>query len=307
MFVIIHHCSMPFLIVLGSEWVLDLYCIIMPFTMAAFTMISGFFFKEKPIKERINTYLVPLIIFSIVNLVLQHLSLVPYIRDRSSSQLGYAMWYLYVLFIYTILTQILVKKVSVKAILATTVVITLLICNLKIFSVNNVQFSRLVSHYPFFLMGILMREHNWLSLRKYSITKYVSFFIFVSVLLLNLYLCKLIGTGHFLPAFTTPVPYYVELYGLIICSLTGFCVLLFAPNTDCFITKLGRRTMTPYVLHMCLVFPICWNIGLPALWTKFGIVLYMMIVPSLCLFLYSEFATKKLNQFLDLFRIKSKI
>ena len=287
MFVIIHHCSMPYLILNGSEWVKDLYCIIMPFTMSTFTMISGYFHKEKPIMDRINSYLIPCLLFSILNICLQRFSLVSYIYDMPFYRFGYAMWYLYVLFVYNIITQILMKKISVAILLCCSIILALSICSIPTFKAEYLQFSRLVSHYPFFLIGIILHKKQWLKIREHKHIRWLALFIFVVFLLGNLMLCKYTGQLHFTPAFDHPVSPSIELYGLILCSILSICLLLFVPNKEYTITRWGGQTLTPYVLHMSLILPICWTFGISYMNMWYGMVIYMVITPVLCLLLFN--------------------
>lgn len=238
-FVIIHHCSMPYLILNGSEWVKDLYCIIMPFTMSTFTMISGYFHKDKPIKNRINSWLTPCVLFSILYICLQKLSPVPYIHNSPIYRFGYTMWYLYVLFVYNIITQILMKKISVAILFCCSIILALSICSIPFFRAEYLQFSRLVSHYPFFLIGIILQKKQWLKIRAHKYIRWWALFIFVVFLLGNFVLCKHTGQLHFTPAFDRPVSPLVELYGIILCSALSICLLIFVPNKEYTTTKWG--------------------------------------------------------------------
>lgn len=307
MFVIIHHCSMPFLVVDGAGWVNDLYCIIMPFTMASFTMISGYFFKEKPILDRVNTYLIPCMIFSILNITLQRLVSVPFIHDRPITQLGYAMWYLWVLFFYSLMTQFAIRKISTKKLIVLSVLIALLTCELGFFKSENFQISRLISHYPFFLLGLLIKEKNWIKLRNKKSIRLLSFFIFFVLLFSNYALCKYTGRMHWTPAFDHSVPFYIELYGLIVCATLSVCLLFFIPNKKCIISRWGGETIAPYVLHMSIVFPVCWIWGLLFIKEWYGLVLYMFVVPSLCLFLFTSPVVNFINLLFNFVRLQKFI
>ena len=302
LFVIIHHCSLPYLTMMNSEWTKDLYCI-MPYRMSLFTMISGYFFRERTFVHRINTYLIPCIVFSIIYLCMQHISPISLIHNRPISQLGYAMWYLYVLFFYNIFTQLL-KKVPILILLCGAIALALLTCKEDFFWEYNLQISKLISNYPFFLLGILLSEKKLLRFREYKIVRYFAFFLLISCLVCNYCLYKYIGLDCFIPAFAHPISRSRELYGILMCSIMSLCVLLFFPNKQYFITPYGRNTFAPYVLHMCFVYPICWTLCIPYMNTWYGIIINMVVTPLLCLILFLPKVNEGLNKLLDYIRIR---
>lgn len=302
LFVIIHHCSIPYLILSDSEWPRYFYCI-MPFRMSLFTMISGYFFREKPFVHRINTFLVPCVIFSIIYLCMQHISPIPYIYDRPISQLGYAMWYLYVLFFYNVITQFFFK-IPVSILLCGSIILALLTCKLNFFWEYNFQISRLISNYPFFLFGILIQEKQLLRFRENKKVRYSAFFCLLFCIVCNFFFCKYYNLNYFIPAFSSPISYKGELYGILMCSIMSFCVLLFFPNKQYAITPYGRNTFAPYVLHMCLVYPICWRFCIPYMNTWYGYMINMVVTPLLCILFFHPKVNEVLNNLLGYIHIK---
>ena len=304
LFVIIQHCSTPYLTLMDSEWTKDFYCI-MPYRMSLFTMISGYFFRERTLAHRINTYLIPCIVFSTIYLCMQRMSPIPFIHDRPISQLGSAMWYLYVLFFYNIFTQML-KKIPTLILLCGSIVLALLICKQDFFWEYNFQISKLISNYPFFLLGILICEKQLLRFRENKKVRYLAFFLFLFCIVGNYLLCKFAGLGCFISAFSSPISRNGELYGILMCSIMSFCVLLFFPNKHYAITPYGRNTFAPYVLHMCLVYPICWTLCIPYMNTWYGLIINMVVTPLLCLLLFHPKVNEVLNKLLGYIHIKSK-
>lgn len=304
MFVIIHHCSMPYLILCVEEWVSELYTIIMPFTMSLFTLISGYFYKEKAYVDRINTYLIPFIVFGVLNLCLQFLSPVSYIHNRPIFQLGYAMWYLWVLFFYTIVTQIVIKKVPVLLLFVGSLILAILCCRLDFFKAEYFQISRLISHYPFFLFGILIREKQMLRWRENTMVRRFAFMVFLVFLIGNFFLSKYGIVSHFIPAFDHSIGRMYEFYGLLVCTIMSFCILLFIPNKEYAITKFGRNTFAAYVLHMSIIFPICWIYGIPYMNTWYGWIIYMVVTPLLCILLFTTPVTNFVRNLLNFIAIK---
>ena len=49
LFVVIHHASIPYVVIKGQHWTEVLYMVIMPYTMSSFTIISGYWFKPRPL------------------------------------------------------------------------------------------------------------------------------------------------------------------------------------------------------------------------------------------------------------------
>lgn len=108
-FVIFHHCTVPYFVKDGINWqssyIFDnIYIWTMTFTMPLFIVISGYFYKKHGIKHNLRKYLYPCVLISVVNLTIAKLSPAPFMSDRPLSYLGYAMWFLWVLFIYSIIT-----------------------------------------------------------------------------------------------------------------------------------------------------------------------------------------------------------
>ena len=84
----------------------------------------------------------------------------------------------------------------------------------------------------------------------------------------------------------------------IVMSLSLIAIM---PNKKLWFTQLGTRTMNVYLLHMAIVFPICWYFLKPYMHYWWGYVLYIVVVPlfvSVCLF--SEFIDKRMQVLLTL-------
>lgn len=53
----------------GERWIQFLWVFIMTFTMPAFMMVSGFWYKPRSFKYSCKSYLYPCVIFSIINFI----------------------------------------------------------------------------------------------------------------------------------------------------------------------------------------------------------------------------------------------
>ena len=300
--VILHHCSLPFLILNGDRWVSVLYTMIMPCTMSLFTMISGFFFKERKTEDVVSSYLIPCILFSIVYIIWARFSPVSYMHDNPVSRLGYAMWYLWVLFFYNLITPYLLAKYKIEFIIAASIVSAFFLCQCPGIEANDFHSSRFFSHYPFFLIGLFLNKSGYLIKgRNDKRVRYGAFLVFFSLWLFNIFFCYKHPNYTFIPAFDVPLPAFKVFYGLFMCIALSVCALLIVPNKRRWYSSMGARTKTPYLLHMSIVFPICWVFGIPLVNSSYGIAIFMIITPVLCLWLFSEKADCILNKVLSFF------
>lgn len=123
--------------------------------------------------------------------------------------------------------------------------------------------------------------------------KLISGIVFIMAILSYLILC------YFRPGFCYGTG-FMHVHGL---SITGFvskwlnfalCVALsisiiaLMPNRKLPFSKYGSRTMTVYMLHMSIVFPLCWVLLRPVMFEWYGYVLYIVGVPFVCAFLFNE-------------------
>lgn len=129
--------------------------------MPLFTVISGYWFKQRSIKELCGKYLYPMLMFSAVNFVVGYFFNPSY--HGGIHLMGYAMWYLWALFVFANITPWLVRRVGLKYLLAFSFVAVVLYtfiplhgCCLSL--VNELQINRIIGFYPFFLLGILLKN-----------------------------------------------------------------------------------------------------------------------------------------------------
>ena len=79
-----------------------LWAIVISWLMPMFTIISGFFFKEKTICKYADKYIYPLLLFSSINFIVGYFFYTSYLEGIHI--VGYAMWYLWALFIFAVVT-----------------------------------------------------------------------------------------------------------------------------------------------------------------------------------------------------------
>ena len=97
----------------GDYWIQFLWIPIMTFTMPTFMMISGYWYKERTFTYSIVHYLYPCILFSIVNYLIGSLAgAYPTLLEMANNiplKSGWAMWYIWALFLYAIITPLLLR------------------------------------------------------------------------------------------------------------------------------------------------------------------------------------------------------
>lgn len=102
MLVVVTH-SVNIYQLLGERWIQFLWVFIMTFTMPAFMIISGFWFKKRSFLFAVKRYLYPCILFSCLNNVIGYIS-GAYPNGIPITKAGWSMWFLWALFCYSIIT-----------------------------------------------------------------------------------------------------------------------------------------------------------------------------------------------------------
>lgn len=136
-----------------------IWAICISWLMPLFTMISGYLFKARSVKELCKRYLYPMILFSAINFLFGYFFYPAY--KTGFHWIGYAMWYLWALFIMAIITPPL-RKLNYK-IAAVLIAVALIYQLLPLPSIVNyaaqtLQLNRIVGFYPFFVIGHLLRR-----------------------------------------------------------------------------------------------------------------------------------------------------
>lgn len=94
---------------------------------------------------------------------------------------------------------------------------------------------------------------------------------------------------------------FISKWGNFILTLVmSVCVILLMPNKQYSITRYGARTMNVYMLHMSIVFPLSWYCLRPIMDEWYGFVLYIIAVPTLCTFLFSQEVDRFMKSILSL-------
>lgn len=135
----------------GERWIQFLWVFIMTFTMPLFTMISGYWYKEKSMKQICILYLFPCVVFSIVNYCIGGIS-GAYPKGISFKS-GWAMWYLWALFLYQLSTPFFLKHISLNRLMLLSFMVSI-IAGFKFVTNDILDVQRVIGFYPFYLVGI---------------------------------------------------------------------------------------------------------------------------------------------------------
>ncbi len=175
-------------------------------------------------------------------------------------------------------------------------VITLLIVFLlgfKFISNNILDAQRVVNFYPFFLLGIIMKDkadaiYNE-KIRKRIIWPVLFIILTVVYIVLDYYhygFCY--GTGFMSSHGLSLLGFISRWLNYLLTVGMPISVIMMMPNRLTGITKYGGRRMNVYLLHMVIIFPVCWLFMRPIMHEWYGYCLYIFVVPAFCALLFSK-------------------
>ena len=167
---------------------------------------------------------------------------------------------------------------------------------------QTLQLNRIVGYYPFFVLGILLRKdmvklENIVSCKTFP-------FALLAVLLVYAFICwRVPGLAYksgFYLAFSSGLSATIQTAGsYVVISLICVLLLLSVPKEQKWYSKYGARTMNVYVLHMIVVFPICYGIfahltsGIPFR------LLNSLLAVGICLMFFSDSVNKIMQALLS--------
>lgn len=205
---------------------------------------------------------------------------------------AYAMYYLLALSVWYVVTPYILSKLKLERLLVGSVIVTLLFGVLPYTHLFN--FSRIVCFYPFFIAGVWLKEHYNEQLYNINRSKRIlaigSFSALCGIYLVAnvLHPGIVYGTG-FVSGFGLSISgMLIRIFTIMMCMAMCLSLIIAVPNKEYWFTKYGSRTMNVYLLHMLIVFPICWYFTAPIHDTWYGIAINAIGVPLLCTTLFSE-------------------
>lgn len=173
------------------------------------------------------------------------------------------MWYNWALFGYNVVTPYLKNKFGTSLLLILSFVLSFFL-GFKFISNNYLDAQRVVNFYPFYLIGIWLKENKATYISQSSkSTRRCWRFLFFSLMVLYLFSVYCFPGCCYETGFMNS--HGLSIFGLIARWLTyainillsiGFIMIM--PNRKIWFTRFGTRTMNVYMLHMSLIFPLCW-------------------------------------------------
>lgn len=154
---------------------------------------------------------------------------------------------------------------------------------------NKFQINRLFGFYPFYLLGIMLNNKDLLVTKKRILWQ----FILGSSMALYISVCYIIkGFAYKSGFYLAPSSSLMTVVQFLISYtfIMTICVSLIKsiPNTENVISKYGGRTLNVYLLHMMVVFPLCYGIFSHLDYNPINVVLNSLLACLLCLFFFTE-------------------
>lgn len=257
-----------------------------------FTLISGYLYKQRNLKELLSKYIYPMLLFSAVNFAIGYLFYDKY--HEGINIIGYAMWYLWALFWFQIITPPILRIFNVKVLLVISFVAAVIYSLLPISGMpamlaNKLQINRLVGFYPFYLLGILLKTNGLLATKKMNSWRLTG----LIVMALYLGCCYLVGgfaykSGFYLSTSSSIMTIAQFLASYVFIMSICVCLIKAIPNTANQISQYGGRTLNVYLLHMVVVFPLCYGVFKQLDYSLLSVVLNSFLACLLCLLFFTK-------------------
>ena len=263
-----------FLVVLGhlirdfgydTELGNSLYKIIFSFHMPAFLFVSGYFAKYNP--KRFFAKMIPLyVVFQCLHYLLDLVVILLHGGNISSIHFQmftprFTLWYLMALMAYQLLIPVIdTSDGRHRALIFTAAVAAGLLMGLNPDSHNFMAMSRIVTFFPFFLLGYYEKDAQWIrNLRERCHRRMgvVSVFLTAALIIGFCVLHNTISSGWFLATksygdhgFT----WYIRLavYGIALVWILILMMLIPGRKIP-FLGQIGRNTLPVYLIHAIIV------------------------------------------------------
>lgn len=262
--------------------------------MPLLTIISGYFYKERDTVSLLKNYLYPCILFSIIEIISWQIFHAP----ARLYLFGWTMWYLWALFWYMLLTPIFLKKCSLKVLIVITSILAIVVGFTPL--EYTFQLSRLVCFYPFYLLGIFLKEHEtyiYSTNRKHTPYLIILIIALVATGVLFYFYPSMKQYTNFSYGYSNGISFLKRIVMYVICIVSSVSLILSCSNREFWFTKYGSRTMNAYLGHMAfIILPISFGLIMPYQHTWYGYLLNVIGVPLLCCILYTDFWKKIIDK-----------
>ena len=269
------------------------YITINVFVMQAFVFLSGYFSKktDRARETAFHTFLWPYLIGIPFFYCVRYLILGG--ANWNLDTPPFALWYLFALFFYRFFLKDYIKIPYIMEIS----LLVYLFAGQVPFLADKFALGRMVSYFPFFLLGYYCDKETLTRLR--SLKKkhcWVLGTVLLAASCLLAFCVKQLPVGYYLlksPACDLGIEWYWDIIGRIIifCLACGWIVLMLniLPSRMNYVAYVGMNTMPVYILHLIVRYLVKIhgiNFGvLPDNWAVY----YLMIfgLASLCVFVFT--------------------
>ena len=269
------------------------YITINVFVMQAFVFLSGYFSK-KPDRARetsFHTFLWPYLICIPFFYCVRYL-----IYGNANWNLDippFALWYLFALFFYRFFLKDYIRIPYIMEIS----LLAFLFAGQFSFLSETWALGRMVSYFPFFLLGYYCNEDILKKLR--SLKKaycWILGTVLTAISCLLAFGVRQLPVGFYLlkePAVKLGIPWYWDILGrvMVFCLACGWILLMvnILPNKKNFVAYVGMNTMPVYILHLIVRYLVKEHGITFGIFPNNPVVYYLMIfgLASLCVVVFT--------------------
>ena len=236
-------------------------------TMPLFFFISGFFTKRGGVKinKLCKNILLPFMVFNVLYKLYE-----PLFNEGHYSNWkvpGFAMWFLWVLFLFRFLFPLIIK---IRYVFPLSLAVALVIGFIPQIGADY-GLNRFLCFLPFYLLGYYVGHHKKLQcVKDYMLAPFslrdglVLGCIIVAWCVILYHKPSLAFCTTFNGGYGGNWLYMIVRMSLYITAIgIGFYVLKLVPNKKVFYTKYGSRTMGVYLLHGLVVLPFAYKVFTP--------------------------------------------
>lgn len=286
------------------------YDFIYTFHMPVFIFISGYVSKnvEKGRSTAFRQFFIPFLIFNsiwnVIQLITTSIVAIPVDSPTVFSFLnpGWALWFILALFIWKTFLPDLIKIKNIMAVILVIGVFSRLFSEFNVF----MSLSRMLVYSPYFIGGYLLSKENYLQLTKINILIPIAVIIITLIFTFHFVFDTNLTTeflwadrpyAHFTPEAFISICYGIILYIIGFGFTTVF--IRFSSHKESRITKLGRNSMSVYILHTYVVGAVSFIILSANDYIE--ILILALLSLGLCYVLSTSTVNKWFQQFLSLF------
>lgn len=234
------------------------YIVIYLFHMPCFVMLSGYFAHKRKKSFELLKFI---ILYGIFQLIFALGSKTEFLFFHPL----WILWYLFAWIVWNLSLRFIPNKHK------TVVVLGSFLVGIIIGYVSNVSYyfslSRIISFYPFFLLGYYSdqwwlwkekRKYQTIILRCSALILFCAFFLIIYLTFSNIDPYKFIYYSY--PYIETESPLSIawvfRLSSYVASIITGFAFFLLVPQRKLFFTSFGKNTLQVYLLHACVLYPL---------------------------------------------------